>query len=70
MIICKRRKTPYNTNKSIIRLFVYLAYYWRYLYNRQYRYYVRVWCTLVYFAFVIGLIDIYSHVKYFSKLQK
>lgn len=37
MIICKRLKTPYNANKSILRLLVYLAYRWRYSYNRQYR---------------------------------
>nr|DAU72533.1 MAG TPA: hypothetical protein [Caudoviricetes sp.] len=37
MIICKRRKTPYNANKSILWVLLYLAYCWRYSYNRQYR---------------------------------
>nr|DAF02941.1 MAG TPA: hypothetical protein [Caudoviricetes sp.] len=35
MIIPKRIKTPYNANKSILWLLLYLAYYWRCLYNRH-----------------------------------
>lgn len=69
MIIRYRYKTPYNANKSILRLVVYLAYRWRCLSDVYSMYYVYEWRTLVYFAFFIGLIDINSHVKYFGKLQ-
>ncbi len=47
-----------------------MQYNWRYVYSKQYRYYVRVWCTLVFVAFVICVNDKYSHVKYFDKLHK
>ena len=68
MIICKRPKTPYNSNKSILWLLSKWEYTIGLLYTYIRREFVFLWCTPLYIECFQYIIDKWSHYWLTSKI--